>query len=187
MKPARENSSKSNNSDKTGAKRPPQGQQSSGQQNKGSQADGNSTGKKEGRRDSRNNRRWRKNRYRDNNRNKDRNKQNETGKDQDNTEQKKNRVILKCDICGKDIKEISSAIGSGESNMPVHFDCMVEKLKKENPLQADERIVYLGAGNFGVVKQEKNKPPKNFTIVKKFEVENRDEKPAWRIDQDRVK
>ncbi len=169
MKPARENSSGSNNSDKAGAKsRPSQGQQSSAGQNNGNQSDGNSTGKKEGRRDFRGNRRWRKNRYRDNNRNKDRNKQNDGGKDQDNTEQKKNRVILKCDICGKDIKEISSAIGSGESNMPVHFDCMVEKLKKENTLQPDERITYLGAGNFGIVKQEKSKAPKNFTIYQEI-------------------
>ena len=70
-----------------------------------------------------------------------------------------------------------------DSHNPVHFDCMLEKLKKENSLESSDKVVYLGAGNFGVVRIEKGKSGKDFKIVKKLEVENRDEKPEWRTSQ----
>ena len=174
MKPAKDNSSRNNNSEKSGNdnRSSQTGQAKSG-------GDSNFSGKKDGKRDFRGNRRWRKNRYRDRNKNEE--------SSADSAKQlRRNKITYTCEICGSEIKDISSAIASGNQN-PVHFDCMLEKLKKENRLENSEKIVYLGSGNFGIIKQEKNRPMKEFKIVRKIEVENRDEKPEWRIDQLKVK
>ena len=180
MKPAKDNSSRNSSSEKAEAGK---------QNNSGSSAGGSSEGKKEGKRDFRGNRRWRKNRYRDRNNDRDRNRDRseDSSRDSEGREQKKNRVLYKCEICGKEIKDISTAIAPSGFQNPVHFDCMLEKLKNENTLENTDRIVYLGSGNFGIVRQEKNKPSKEFTIIKKFEIENRDEKPDWRTGQLKVK
>ncbi len=172
MKPAKENSGRNNNSE------------NAGEINKNTPGPGQgSSGKKEGKREFRNSRRWRKgrDRYRDKDRSDDKSRENS------GNEVKISKAVYKCDICGKDIKEISSAIASPETQNPVHFDCIIQKLKDENTLENTDRIVYLGAGSFGIVRQEKNKPAKDFTIIKKIEFENRDEKPEWRSNQLRIR
>ena len=181
MKPAKDNSGSGNrennmpgNNIRSSINKPVS---ASGSSENNNNVKNSSSGKKEGRKDFRSSRRWRGNR----NRSRDRNKERE------NNEQDRDKPVLKCELCGKDIKEISSAIAMQGSQNPVHFDCMLEKLRKENPLQNNEKIVYLGAGNFGIVKQEKNKPAREFEIVKKIEVENRDDKPEWRSSQLKVK
>ena len=180
MKPAKDNNSRNTSTEKAGAGK---------QDNSGPDAGGSSGGRKEGKRDFRGNRRWRKNRerYRDKDRNRNKERPEDSSREADNREQKKNKVLYKCEICGKDIKDLSSAIASADTQNPVHFDCMLEKLKAENTLENTDKIVYLGSGSFGIVRQEKNKPAKDFTIIRKFEVENRDEKPDWRTGQVKAK
>ena len=181
MKPAKDNRGDNYNSEKAGSR----------ENNNSGQAEGSRNdkpgGKKEGKRDFRGNRRWRKgkDRYRDRDRNRERKDDNR--KDSDNRDPKKEKVLYKCEICGKDIKDISTAIASVDNQNPVHFDCMLEKLKNENTLEKTDKVVYLGSGSFGIVRQEKNKPAKEFSIIKKFEVENKDEKPDWRTGQVKVK
>ncbi len=131
---------------------------------------GNNSTKKEGQKDFRGGNRWK------NNRNRDREKVPQN-----------NLPVFKCELCGENIKELHSAIALQGSNNPAHFDCIIEKIKKENPVGKDEKVVYLGSGNFGIVKAEKNNIRKDFKIVKKIEMENRDEKPDWRTVQIRVK
>jgi hypothetical protein len=144
--------------------------------NNNSSSEGNNNGKKEDKRDFRGNRRWRGNRSRDRDKNKDRDRDIEKDLDP-------NRIIYKCEICDKEIKDITSAIDMKDSHNPVHFDCMLDKIKKENSLEGTDKVVYLGAGNFGIVRIEKGKSGKDFKIMKKLEIENRDEKPEWRTLQ----
>ena len=178
MKPAKDNREENNSSDKAGTREKSNSGQAAGSSSKNG-------GKKEGKRDFRGNRRWRKGR--DRNRDRNRERKDENRSDSDSREEKKEKVLYTCEICGKDIKDISTAIASAGTQNPVHFDCMIEKLKNENPLEKTDKVVYLGSGSFGIVRQEKNKPAKEFTIIKKFEVENKDEKPDWRTGQVKVK
>ncbi len=55
-----------------------------------------------------------------------------------------------CAVCGKPIFDLMGAIASREDGEPIHFDCALEILSKEERLAPDERLVYIGSGLFGV-------------------------------------
>lgn len=54
-----------------------------------------------------------------------------------------------CPICGKKIDSIASAMLSPEGS-PVHFDCVLEQLKSQNPLRENQTISYVGKGSFAI-------------------------------------
>jgi hypothetical protein len=65
--------------------------------------------------------------------------------------------LVTCTYCGKVIENIASAIKPDEDNI-YHFDCMLEKLSKEEHLLEGEKISYIGRGTFAIVtKNEENK------------------------------
>jgi hypothetical protein len=65
--------------------------------------------------------------------------------------------LVTCAYCGKVIENIASAIKPDE-NTVFHFDCMLEKLTKEEKLADGEKISYIGRGTFAIVgKNEQNK------------------------------
>lgn len=70
-----------------------------------------------------------------------------------------------CSICGKPIKDITAALTDPSGEKPVHFDCIVKMLSESETLGNQEKLVYLGSGNFGVVKFQNSK---KFEIIKKF-------------------
>ena len=82
-----------------------------------------------------------------------------------------------CSICNKPIRDVSSAINDQESENPAHFDCILKKLSESESLEKQEKIVYLGSGNFGIVKITNNK---KFEIVKKIQYENTEDIIKWR-------
>lgn len=55
-----------------------------------------------------------------------------------------------CKICGKPIFDLAGALASREDGEPIHFDCAMEILAKEEHLASDEKLMYIGSGQFGV-------------------------------------
>ncbi|GAB6275728.1 hypothetical protein SPIRO4BDMA_40102 [uncultured spirochete] len=58
-----------------------------------------------------------------------------------------------CAVCGKPIFDLTGAIASREDGEPIHFDCALELLSKEEKLTPDEKLMYIGSGLFGVCAQ----------------------------------
>lgn len=84
-----------------------------------------------------------------------------------------------CSICNKPIRDVSAAITDQESEKAAHFDCILKKLSETEGLDNQEKIIYLGSGDFGVVKIINNK---KFEIIKKIQYENSEERIDWRKD-----
>jgi len=55
-----------------------------------------------------------------------------------------------CKVCGKPIFDLAGAIASREDGEPIHFDCAIEILSKEENLAPDEKLIYIGSGFFAV-------------------------------------
>ncbi|UTC84573.1 hypothetical protein [Treponema denticola] len=88
----------------------------------------------------------------------------------------------KCAKCGEIIQDLSSAIADKESGLPVHFDCVIEFLKKAEELKEGEEIIYIGNGNFAVAYFENPKVRKNFKIIKLIEWEDKNKLYQWKKD-----
>ncbi len=85
-----------------------------------------------------------------------------------------------CSICGKNIRDLSSAITEKNSGEPAHFDCIIKEIAKNEAVQENEKVVYLGHGKFGVIHYENNQN-KNFKIIKEIEYEEvKEDQPDWR-------
>jgi hypothetical protein len=83
-------------------------------------------------------------------------------------------------VCGKPIEDIAMAFNDRENGQAMHFDCMLKRLEEREPLEAGDRICYIGGGRFGVVHFKSPKDNKHFTIKKILELEKTDERPEWR-------
>ena len=57
------------------------------------------------------------------------------------------------------------------------FDCVLAELARREPLDAPEKIAYLGSGLFGVIVEKENN---RFEIHRKIAVEDPINPPAWR-------
>lgn len=75
---------------------------------------------------------------------------------------------LKCEICGKEIAQIASAM-STPSGGYAHFDCVLEDIKKNEVLAENQVVSYIGSGNFGVCEKDENG---SYHIVKTINYEN---------------
>jgi len=85
-----------------------------------------------------------------------------------------------CPWCGKQIKDITTAICDKESGKPVHFDCVLARITETEKLELNDGVCYIGGGRFGIVHY--NNPPdtRNFTIKKIFEWEAKENNNEWR-------
>ena len=110
-----------------------------------------------------------------------------------------------CPWCGKPIRDISSAMADRDTGVPVHFDCVAERIAGGESLDKGDVITYIGGGRFGIVNfgtgpessghrgdgprlaqdperryagsQQGNR---EFTIKKIIEWENKDKRADWR-------
>jgi len=57
-----------------------------------------------------------------------------------------------CPLCEEPIKDILAAISITSEKIPAHFDCVLKKVAETEELQNREKVVYLGKGEFGIVK-----------------------------------
>jgi hypothetical protein len=85
-----------------------------------------------------------------------------------------------CPWCGKQINDITTAITDKETGVPVHFDCVLQRIAAMETLGTNDSVCYIGGGRFGIVHY--NNPPdtRDFTIKKIFEWEARDNTGEWR-------
>ncbi len=96
-------------------------------------------------------------------------------------EQKKNQPPQLCVICDKPIFDLAGALSDKDSGNPVHFDCALERVSVAETLEAGEKIVYLGAGCFGVVEYRKGNDG-SFVVKRRIRWEKEGEKQTWRRD-----
>ena len=93
----------------------------------------------------------------------------------------KNKEVL-CAFCGKPITDMIISMSDKGSGEPVHFDCVLEKISKQEKLHEGEKIIYIGQGRFGVVYFENPHDMKHFTIRKIIEWEERGKAIDWRTE-----
>jgi len=85
-----------------------------------------------------------------------------------------------CPWCGKQIKDITTAIADKDTGVPVHFDCVLARITEMETLETNDSVCYIGGGRFGVVHY--NNPPdiRDFVIKKIYEWEVKDNSTGWR-------
>ncbi|WP_052295817.1 hypothetical protein [Parasphaerochaeta coccoides] len=74
-----------------------------------------------------------------------------------------------CIDCGRTIDTIASAIAGQEPGTYRHFDCVIDAIKREERLNENQSVSYIGRGTFAVIEKTEGTP--GFTIVKRFAVE----------------
>ncbi len=106
------------------------------------------------------------------------------GKRRDNRfgfkKKKEPRIIPDCPYCNEPIRDLYSAIGCKETGAPAHFDCVIANISREEKLQPDEKVCYLGNGSFGIVQVRNPQSPLKFFIRKRIEYERSDQDKSWR-------
>lgn len=85
-----------------------------------------------------------------------------------------------CEKCGKEIKELNTALSDKNTGKPIHFDCVLEFIKNSEQIKEDEEVIYIGNGNFAIVTFENPKIRKSFKIVKSIEWEERNKIYQWK-------
>jgi len=74
---------------------------------------------------------------------------------------------------------LAGAVAEKESGEPVHFECALERVAAAETLEAGEKVVYLGAGCFGVV-SFKSGNEGAFVVKRRLRWEKEGEKQPWR-------
>lgn len=72
--------------------------------------------------------------------------------------------LLECPLCGKVIELIASALTHPSGGF-CHFDCVLEKISKDEHLTDAQKVSYIGRGTFAVVEANAEN---GFTFVKKI-------------------
>ena len=85
-----------------------------------------------------------------------------------------------CAWCDKLIKDMSSALNEPETNKPVHFECVINRISEKEHLERGDSVNYIGGGRFGIVHFNNSPSAKNFSIKKIFEWENKENRAGWR-------
>jgi len=91
-----------------------------------------------------------------------------------------------CDICNDVIKNIKTALARGIDGKPVHFECALEEVQKQEQITDAEKICYLGKGSFGIVQMRNPNSPIRFFVRKRIQYEEEDNKPDWRKQAQKI-
>lgn len=75
--------------------------------------------------------------------------------------------MVECSICGQTIKEIADAISEPDGTFS-HFNCVIKKISDSYELKPNQKVSYLGKGNFGIVENNEGV----FTIVERIAYES---------------
>lgn len=71
-----------------------------------------------------------------------------------------------CPLCGELITDIPSSMADKTTGKPIHFECAMAILSKEERLGLNEKICYIGGGRFGVLYFENPRDQRKFVIRK---------------------
>lgn len=87
---------------------------------------------------------------------------------------------LNCPKCSQPITDIASALADKKTGEPIHFECAMAEVEKNEQLSANEKIAYIGKGRFGVLYYENPGDIRHFSIKRIIEWEEREQKSSWR-------
>ncbi len=85
-----------------------------------------------------------------------------------------------CPVCGKPVRELSSALTHKLSRQPAHFDCVVRELRDSNEVAPQEKICYLGGGSFGILEFRPQGSSNRFVIRKRIQYEEKEFPQEWK-------
>lgn len=77
---------------------------------------------------------------------------------------------LKCAICGNAIDSIIDAISEPDGGYS-HFDCVIDKIRREYRVKDPDVVSYIGQGKFGICSANEDG---TFTIKEKINYESSD-------------
>ena len=78
--------------------------------------------------------------------------------------------LVSCSICGETIHNISQAMINPDGSF-VHFDCVLEDLKKNHSVHENQTISYIGRGTFALLEKDENG---SWSIVERYVYENQE-------------
>ena len=84
---------------------------------------------------------------------------------------------LNCSYCGQPIVDAQTALTDKLTGEPVHFDCVMSELAKQEKPEAGDTLSYIGGGRFGIVHFGGGRV---FAIKKIVEWEDKEKKVEWR-------
>ena len=88
---------------------------------------------------------------------------------------------FKCIHCGLPITDSYSALSDRKTGEPVHFDCVMLELSKQEKLETGDSLSYIGGGRFGIVHFNDGRgDTRNFSIKKILEWEDKEKRAEWR-------
>ena len=85
-----------------------------------------------------------------------------------------------CEKCGKEIKDLTTALSDKNTGNPIHFDCILEFIKNSEEIKEGEEVIYIGNGNFAIVVFENPKIRKKFKIIRYVEWEEKNNSLQWK-------
>ncbi|MDR0377000.1 MAG: hypothetical protein LBH70_04315 [Spirochaetaceae bacterium] len=88
--------------------------------------------------------------------------------------------VPECSMCGKPIKDITSAVADRLTGAPAHFDCIVSQISKSETIEKGDTVTYIGGGRFGVVHFTNPHDTRNFKVKKIIEWEDKGNRADWR-------
>ena len=89
-------------------------------------------------------------------------------------------VLPDCPICGKQVRELASALTHRVARQPAHFDCVMRELRDANEMAPQEKICYLGGGTFGILEFSPPGGPGRFVIRKRIPYEEKETPQEWK-------
>ncbi len=87
--------------------------------------------------------------------------------------QKKSPPLI-CSMCGKNIDNITQAIGGPGAEDVSHFDCVLRKIEQDEHLVSGQKVGYIGNGTFAVIQYEKKNFTGRFSIIKCIKIETKE-------------
>jgi hypothetical protein len=88
--------------------------------------------------------------------------------------------VLDCPLCEKPIKDIAAALSDRNTGVPVHFDCILEKITAAEEQESGDVISYIGGGRFAVLHYQNPQDLRSFKIKKIIEWEDKENRADWR-------
>ncbi|MGI9256542.1 MAG: hypothetical protein ACR2PY_06365 [Salinispira sp.] len=85
-----------------------------------------------------------------------------------------------CPISGEVIDNIYIAISDPDSGRPARFDKVLEHIGQQEALSSEQRLAYIGAGNFGILENKTENGRLQIQLMKKIPYEDPYDRKKWR-------
>jgi hypothetical protein len=89
-------------------------------------------------------------------------------------------VFPDCPVCGKQVRELASALTHRVARQPAHFECVMRELLDSNEMSPEEKICYLGGGSFGILEFRPPGGSTRFVIRKRIQYEEKETPQEWK-------